>query len=217
MNLSLLEKNIDYEFKNKTLLINAITHSSLEGETNYENLEFLGDSILGFLVAKYLYQNFSLTEGDMSKTRSKMVSEKALCKVANSINLSQFLRVGSSYKNMAISKSIYADVIEAIIAAIYLDSDMETANKFVMKNIIISYENITNIINENIDYKTMLQEKYQEQGNVDIQYLVVSAEGKSNDMTFTVKLSVNGVDKTTGVGKSKREAEQNAAKAELTK
>ena len=118
---------------------------------------------------------------------------------------------------MAISKSIYADVIEAIIAAIYLDSDMETANKFVMKNIIISYENITNIINENIDYKTMLQEKYQEQGNVDIQYIVVSAEGKSNDMTFTVKLSVNGVDKTTGVGKSKREAEQNAAKADLTK
>lgn len=215
MDLNLLENNIGYVFKNKTLLVNAITHSSVEGETNYENLEFLGDSILGFLVAKYLFQNFGLKEGDMSKTRSKLVSEQALCKVANNINLSQFLRVGASYKNMAIARSIYADVIEAIIAAIYLDSNIETVNNFVMKYIIISYKNITNIINSNIDYKTILQEKYQEQGNVDIKYVVLNAEGKSNDMTFTVELNINGVSKTTGVGKSKREAEQNAAKAEL--
>lgn len=215
MELRLLESNIGYVFRDKSLLETAITHSSFDGNNNYENLEFLGDSILGFVTAKYLYNHFDLHEGDLSKIRAKLVNAKELCKVANSLDLSQFVRLGNSYKNMQISYNILADMVEAIIAGIYLDDGMDSAEKFILDKIIISYDNITNIIKSNIDYKTMLQERYQVSGNVDIEYVVVDAVGKSNDMTFTIELHVNGETLSTGVGKSKREAEQNAAKSAL--
>ena len=215
MELRLLEVNIGYNFKDKSLLTTAITHSSFDGNNNYENLEFLGDSILGFVVAKYLYNNFDVKEGDLSKTRAKIVNAKELCKVANSLNLSQFVRLGNAYKNMQISYNILADMVEAIIAGIYIDAGMEMAEKFVMDKVVISYENITNIIHANIDYKTMYQEKCQVGGNVHIEYVVLDAVGKSNDMTFTIELRVNGESISQGVGKSKREAEQLAAKKAL--
>lgn len=215
MELRLLESNIGYTFKDKSLLETAITHSSFDGKTNYENLEFLGDSILGFVVAKYLFNHFDLREGDMSKNRAKIVNAKELCKVANSLELSRFVKLGDSYKNMQISYNILADMIEAIIAGIYLDDGIDTAEKFVLDKIIISYENITNIIKSNIDYKTMLQERFQVSGSVHIEYVVISAVGKSNDMTFTTELRIDGVAISQGVGKSKREAEQMAAKSAL--
>lgn len=215
MELRLLEANIGYNFKDKSLLETAITHSSFDGNNNYENLEFLGDSILGFVVAKYLFKNFDVKEGDLSKTRAKIVNAKELCKVANSLNLSQFVRLGNAYKNMQISYNILADMVEAIIAGIYIDDGIDTAEKFILDKIIISYENITSIIKSNIDYKTIYQEKCQVGGSVNIEYVVISATGKSNDMTFAIELRVNGEKVSEGTGKSKREAEQMAAKQAL--
>ena len=215
MELRSLEASIGYNFKDKSLLETAITHSSFDGNNNYENLEFLGDSILGFVVAKYLFKNFDVKEGDLSKTRAKIVNAKELCKVANSLNLSQFVRLGNAYKNMQISYNILADMVEAIIAGIYIDDGMETAEKFILDKIIISYENITNIVKANMDYKTIYQEKCQVGGSVNIEYVVISATGKSNDMTFTIELRVNGEKVSEGTGKSKREAEQMAAKLAL--
>lgn len=218
MNIELLESKINYVFNDKTLLVRALTHSSFDSENSYEKLEFLGDSILGFSVAEYLYNNYPLREGDLSKIRAKIVSAKELCKVANSLKLSQFVRLGNSYSNMQISYNILADMVESIIASIYLDSgDISLSKKFIYDYIIISYENITNIINANMDYKTLLQEKYQSQGVCDIEYVTVSSTGKSNDMTFTVELRISGSAVSTATGKSKREAEQKCAKIALEK
>lgn len=215
MKLNNLEKKINYVFKDKSLLERALTHSSFDNDYNYENLEFLGDSILGFITAEYLFQNYHLREGELSKIRSKLVNAKELCKVANSLELSQFVRLGKSNQNMQISYNILADMVEAIIAGIYLDGGIEYAEKFIYDFIIISYKNITNIINSNKDYKSLLQEQYQSHGSVNIVYNTVLAEGKSNDMTFTVELVINGKTLSIGKGKSKREAEQNAAKQVL--
>lgn len=216
MDLKDLENKINYSFKNKDLLLKALTHSSFSKD-NYENLEFLGDSILGFVVAEYLLKNFDLNEGDMSKTRAKIVSAQNLCKVANNIEIKQFLRLGNSYKNMQISYNILADVIESIIAGIYLDGGLLYARKFVMDFIIISYENITNIINSTIDFKTLLQEKIQQTGTNLIEYVTIAQEGKSNDVLFTVELKINGISYAVENGKSKHEAEQKCAKNALTK
>lgn len=216
MDLKDLENKINYSFKNKDLLLKALTHSSFSKD-NYENLEFLGDSILGFVVAEYLLKNFDLNEGDMSKTRAKIVSAQNLCKVANNIEIKQFLRLGNSYKNMQISYNILADVIESIIAGIYLDGGLLYAQKFVMDSIIISYENITNIINSTIDFKTLLQEKIQQTGTNLIEYVTIAQEGKSNDVLFTVELKINGISYAVENGKSKHEAEQKCAKNALTK
>lgn len=214
MEIKELESVIDYKFNNIKLLQTALTHPSF-GEDNYEKLEFLGDSILGFVVAEYLINNLDLAVGDMSKFRSKIVGAEELCKVANSINLSHYLTIGNSYKNITISTKSMSDLVEAIIGAIYLDSNIDFARKFIMQFIIKSYDNITNIINSHIDYKTMLQEEYQKQGTTSIVYQTVSEEGLSNDKTFTVELLVNGALLSTAVGKSKSKAEQECAKIAL--
>ena len=122
MNIENLEDKINYKFNDKNILIKAITHSSFD-KNNYENLEFLGDSILGFVVAEYLFKNFDFNEGSLSKTRAKIVSASNLCKVANNLGIKDFLRLGNSFKNMAISNNILADCVESIIAGIYLDSN----------------------------------------------------------------------------------------------
>ncbi len=211
MDLGILEQKINYKFNNQNLLLRAVTHSSF-GEDNYENLEFLGDSILGFVVAEYLLNNFNFKEGDLTKTRAKIVSANNLYKVAENLEIKGFLQLGNNYKNMQVSKNILADTVESIIASIYLDSGLENAKKFILNNIIISYENITNLINSTIDYKTMLQEKLQENGCVKIEYVSVLEERVGNDISYTIELRVNGEVLATETAISKSKAEQLCAK-----
>ena len=222
MELRDVEESIGYRFKNKELLKKALTHTSYAYEHNVESnekLEFLGDSILEFISSKYLYQKYpKLKEGEMTKVRATVVCEESLYKIAKKHNFSDFLFIGKSER---VSKgnqrpAILADAVEAVIAAIYLDSGMEEAKKFILTNLIEEVE----IASKNVgmkDYKTVLQEKLQEQGTVSIQYHIIKEEGPDHDKKFTAEVTLNGEKLAVGTGKSKKHAEMDAAKNALQK
>ena len=220
MNFEKLEKSIGYEFKNKELLKNALTHTSYAYENNVESnekLEFLGDSILEFLSSKYLFNNYKkLKEGEMTKVRATVVCEESLHKIALKHNFSDFLYLGKSESsNKAnLSKAILADSVEALIAAIYLDSNLENAEEFIVKNL----EEPIKIASKNVgikDYKTVLQEKLQIHGNVEIKYTVLSESGPDHNKLFESKVECNGKLLGTGTGKTKKASEMAAAKTAL--
>ena len=197
-----LEEIIGYHFKNKELLKNALTHTSYANENNIksnEKLEFLGDSILEFISSKYIYNNYpNLKEGEMTKVRADVVCEKSLYKVAQKHNFSDFLYVG---KSQAISNgnkrpAILADSVEAIIAAIYFDSGLDNAEKFIVDNL----RDYIKIASQNVgmkDYKTVLQEKLQVHGDVNIHYEIINETGPDHDKIFTAKVSLNGKELAT--------------------
>ena len=222
MDLSNLEKEIGYEFKNKELLKNALTHTSYayehEIESN-EKLEFLGDSILEFVSSNYLYHNYpKLKEGEMTKVRAAVVCEDSLYKIATKHNFSDFLYLGKSeiINNGKYSKAILADSVEAVIAAMYLDSDINQVEKFIIKNLKESIEVASKNVG-NKDYKTVLQEKLQVHGNVDIRYYIIREEGPDHNKTFESKVECNGKELGRGIGKSKKASEMMAAKNALKK
>ena len=215
-----LEKSIGYEFKNKELLKNALTHTSYAYENNVESnekLEFLGDSILEFLSSKYLFNNYkNLKEGEMTKVRATVVCEESLHKIALKHNFSDFLYLGKSESsNKAnLSKAILADSVEAIIAAIYLDSNLEKAEEFIVKN----FEESIKIASKNVgikDYKTVLQERLQIHGNVEIKYTILNESGPDHNKIFESKVECNGKLLGTGTGKTKKASEMAAAKSAL--
>ena len=220
MELSKLEKDIGYEFKNKELLKTALTHTSYAYENNVESnekLEFLGDSILEFISSKYLYNNFEkLKEGEMTKVRATVVCEDSLHKVALKHNFSDFLNLGKSESsNQAnLSKAILADSVEALIAAIYLDSDLDKAEQFIIHNLKESIE----VASKNVgikDYKTVLQEKLQVKGNVSIKYNIISETGPDHNKLFESKVECDGKVLGIGKGKNKKASEMMAAKNAL--
>jgi len=220
MKLEKLEKSIEYEFKNKNLLKTALTHTSYAYENNVESnekLEYLGDSILEFLSSKYLFNNYkNLTEGEMTKVRATVVCEESLHKIALKHNFSDFLYLGKSESsNKAnLSKAILADSIEAVIAGIYLDSGLEEAEKFIIKNLAEPIK----IASQNVgikDYKTVLQEKLQIHGNVDIKYYIIKESGPDHNKIFESKVECNGKLLGTGLGKTKKASEMEAAKNAL--
>ena len=220
MNFEKLEKSIGYEFKNKELLKNPLTHTSYAYENNVESnekLEFLGDSILEFLSSKYLFNNYkNLKEGEMTKVRATVVCEESLHKIALKHNFSDFLYLGKSESsNKAnLSKAILADSVEALIAAIYLDSGLEKAEEFIIKNL----EESIKIASKNVgikDYKTVLQEKLQMHGNVDIKYTILKESGPDHNKLFESKVECNGKLLGTGTGKTKKASEMAAAKSAL--
>ena len=220
MSLKELEKNIGYEFANRELLKTALTHTSYAYENNVESnekLEFLGDSILEFLSSKYLFNNYrNLKEGEMTKVRATVVCEESLYKIALKHNFSDFLYLGrSESSNKAnLSKAILADSVEAIIAAMYLDSGLEVAEQFIIKNL----EEPIKIASKNVgikDYKTVLQEKLQEHGNVDIKYYVIKESGPDHNKLFESKVECNGKVLGLGTGKTKKASEMEAAKNAL--
>ena len=216
MDLSILEENINYSFRNKELLKKALTHTSYANEHHVESnekLEFLGDSILEFISSKYIYNNFSfLKEGEMTKVRADVVCEKSLYKVALKHNFSDFLYLGKSQlmAKESARPAILADSVEAVIAAIYFDSGLEEAEKFIVENL---KEEIS-IASKNVgmkDYKTVLQEKLQVHGDVDIKYTILEEKGPDHDKTFVAQVSCNGKKLAIGEGKNKKTAEMNAA------
>ena len=220
MKLEQLEKNIQYKFKNINILKTALTHTSYANENKVESnekLEFLGDSILEFISSKYLYNNYkSLMEGEMTKVRATVVCEESLHKIALKHNFSDFLYLGKSESknNGQYSKAILADSVEAIIAAIYLDSDLENAEKFIINNLSEPIAVATRNVGIK-DYKTVLQEKLQVNGNIEIKYSIISENGPDHDKTFKSKVECNGKILGEGIGKSKKSSEMMAAKNAL--
>ncbi len=215
-NLSILEKNIGYKFKNVDLLKKALTHTSYAYENKVESnekLEFLGDSILEFLSSKYIYKNYpNLKEGEMTKVRATVVCEESLYKIANKHNFSDFLYVGKSERMHQGNRkaAIMADSVEAVIAAMYFDSGLETVEKFIIENL----KDEIKIASQNVgmkDHKTVLQERLQINGNVDIKYDIIKEDGPDHDKTFTAEVKLNGKVLATGEGKTKKQAEMDAA------
>lgn len=220
MNFKSLEEELGYEFRDKKLINQALTHTSYANENKVESnekLEFLGDAILEVTISKYLYKNYpNLREGEMTKVRASVVCEKSLYEIAKKHNFSEFLNLGKSeIANHGKERpAILADSVEAVIAAIYLDSSMENAEKFILSNLKQSVEIASKHVGMK-DYKTVLQEKLQTGGAVNIEYITIEEKGPDHDKSFTVELKVNGQVKTYGTGKSKKEAEMQAAKKAL--
>ena len=215
-----LEKSIRYTFSNKELLNKALTHTSNayeHGVESNEKLEFLGDSILEFVSSIYLFENYSnLKEGEMTKVRATVVCETSLYKVAKMHNFSDFLHLGKSERQSGGEDrpAILADSVEAVIAAIYLDGGIEEASKFIIENLKDEIE----IASKNVglkDYKTVLQEKLQEHGEVEIKYTILREIGPDHDKTFEAQVECNHKKLAVGIGKSKKQAEMEAARKAL--
>ena len=217
MNLELLEKELGYSFKNKNLLFTALTHTSYAYEKKTESnekLEFLGDSILEFISSKYLFLKYrDLKEGEMTKVRAAVVCEESLEKIANMHNFSDFLNLGKSEKigKNEVRPAILADSVEAVIAAIFLDGGLEPAEKFIIENLKDPIEISTKHIGQK-DYKTVLQEILQKHGTVNIEYNIISEYGPDHDKVFRAEVKFDGKRLAEGEGKSKKQAEMEAAK-----
>ena len=216
-----LETAIGYQFRNITLLQNALSHSSYANERwhdslkSNERLEFLGDSVLGMLVADYLYRNFpNRPEGELTRMRADMVCEKTLATVANTLDLGRHLMLGRGEELGGGRKreSILADAVESVIAACYLDGGMEAAVQFIQKFILVNVP-LTRL--KNTDYKTALQELVQQKKNQVIAYNLVGESGPDHDKEFRVELTINGKVAGIGVGSSKKRAEQAAAQVAI--
>lgn len=222
MDFEKIERSIGYTFKDKSLLKKALTHTSYAYEKNIESnekLEFLGDSILEFISSKYIYNNYKkLKEGEMTKVRAEVVCENSLYEVAKLHNFSDFILVGKSEANNNGNHkpAILADSIEATIAAIYFDGGLEAAEKFIIDNLKEAIKNSTEHVGMK-DFKTVLQEKLQENGEVNIKYTVIKESGPDHDKVFTVKVEVDGKELAIGEGKTKKHAEMNAAEKALNK
>ncbi|MBQ4154849.1 MAG: ribonuclease III [Clostridia bacterium] len=216
-----LEANLNYTFKNKDLLKNALTHSSFANEqkgsaVSNERLEFLGDSVLSIIVSEYIYESFStLPEGRLTKLRASLVCEKTLCEFSKQLEIGSYLLLGKGEKaNGGDNRpSILADAFEAVLAAIYLDGGMEIAKKHVLRFIT---EELHHLEHENFkDYKTELQEIIQRNPEENLTYVLIGESGPDHNKSFTVEVHLNSNVIGTGVGRSKKTAEQAAARKAL--
>lgn len=210
-----IEKIIGYEFKDNSLLSLALTHSSFlykkDGKDN-ERLEFLGDSIIGFVVAEFLAKNFSQNEGMLTKYRSCIVSCSHLSEIVTSLGLNKFLKVNS--KDLKDNESVKGDFCEALIGAIYLDSNLDECKKFIYNFLNLTKENVLRIYNENVDYKSVLQEKVQAKKGT-MEYILISQSGLDNNRTFEMELIINGKSVCKQISTSKQKTENECAKIAL--
>lgn len=212
-----LEDVLGIHFNNKALLTEALTHSSYGNEHNMpynERLEFLGDAVIELLMSQYLYLKSEISEGQMTKKRAQSVCEEALVKYASKINLKEYMLLGhgEELSNGRNRPAIIADCFEAVFGAIYLDQGYFVAYEMFEKLVIPHLDLLTDIK----DYKSTLQEYVQSFKNT-INYELIEESGPAHDKTYTVKVLMDGVTLGVGVGKTKKEAEQNAAKEALDK
>lgn len=216
------EKRIGYTFKNKEYIQIALTHSSFANEHKQfkfnERLEFLGDSVLGLVVSDYLFNvRKDLPEGKLTKFRANVVCEESLSRVARNLEIGKFLFLGKGEKICGgrDRDSILADAVEAIIAAIYLDSGLESAREFILFNL---RDIITNTVDGNIfrDYKTILQEIVQKK-NGKLSYRLIAEYGPDHDKEFEMIVKSGQNILGEGKGKNKKEAEKEAARDALIK
>ena len=218
-----LLKKLHITYKDIAIYEQALTHPSYNGEVNtkhqdYEKLEFMGDAVLGYVTADLVYKNRpEMSEGNLTKLRSVLVSTKPLAVYARKIHLDEYVRIGHSITQTQVKESdkILENVFESLVGAIYLDAGLNSAYRFIKKvllNDILSYDadNLT-------DYKTKLQEEIQAEHRDAVQYVTVSQSGPAHDRTFTVQVRYNDIVLGTGTGKSKKKAEEMAAKDALSK
>lgn len=217
-----LERKLKYEFTDKSILATALTHSSYANEkrdvgcVSNERLEFLGDSILGMTVAHHLYESYSnMPEGKMTRLRAELVCEQSLYTVATKLDLGSFMRLGKGEANSGGRKrsSILADAVEAVIAALYLDGGYENAREFIAEYILpfadVSWEAHIS------DYKTALQELIQQHSGSVLSYHLLGESGPDHDKRFEAEVRLNDNPLGSGSGRTKKEAEQSAAKRAL--
>lgn len=215
-----LEKRIGYTFSNQTYLHKAMCHASYANEHRLghlgcnERLEFLGDSILGFIVARYLYETYPhKPEGELTKIRAAHVCESALCCYARQIGLGEALLLGKGEEKGGGREraSVLADAFEALLAAIYLDSDMQQVESFLLPLI-----RCHTLDDDAADFKTLLQEYVQQTPGTSVFYEQIGERGPDHDKVFSTVVYINGEKKGVGEGKSKKEAEQSAARDALS-
>lgn len=207
--------DLGIEIKNKELLRVSLTHSSYTNEfggENYERLEFLGDSVLQLIMSEYFFTNTEYSEGDMSKIRASYVCENALYEYSKKINLIGAIRVGNSLVG-SVNETIVADIFEAVLAVIYLDKGYDVAKKYVL-DIVLPYINTNHVFLS--DYKSHLQEMVQTEKK-SLEYVLIEETGPAHDKRFKVNVLVDDIVFGTGIGKSKKEAEQRAAKNAIEK
>ena len=220
MNLKEFENSIGYNFKNIDLLKTAITHTSYAHENKVESnekLEFLGDAILEFVVSNYLYTNYKkLREGEMTKVRASVVCEKSLHQIALKYKINDVIYLGKSEKqsNGNQKPAILADSVEALIAAIYIDSGIKEAEKFIIENLKEQIDEASKNVGQK-DYKTVLQEELQKNGSVKIEYNIIKEEGPDHNKKFVAEVKCNGKYLAIGSGSTKKQAEMEAAKQAL--
>lgn len=218
-----LESRIGYTYRNKQYAVNALVHSSYSNEhhnfaaKNNERLEFLGDAILDFVMSLVLYNNEKrFSEGEMSKLRALIVCETSLDACARKIGLGELIMLGKGEEANGgrIRPSILSDAMEAIIGSIYLDGGIDEAEGFIMHLLgDIYHKAVEGMLF--MDYKTALQEELQKSGDIPIQYKLIESIGPDHSKTFKMSVYVNNKAIGMGVGKSKKDAEQMAAKAAL--
>ena len=219
-----LEARLGYTFRDRKLLENALMHSSYANErraagcTSNERLEFLGDSVLGMVTAEKLYKLFpDLPEGRLSRMRAELVCEQSLHAVALGLQLGDYLLLGKGEVHTGGRErpSILADAVEAIIAAMYLDGGLEVARSFILTNVLAGLD--AGVMHHVIDYKTELQERVQRKADQHLEYRLTGESGPDHNKRFTMAVLLNGAEIGSGTGRTKKEAEQAAAKAALEK
>ena len=207
-------KKYGIDLSNSNLLSTALTHTSYANEHNcesYERLEFLGDAVLELVSSDYIYKNHNYDEGLMSKNRSLYVCENALYEYAKDINLKDYIKVGNGIKEP--NKTVIADVFEAVIAVIYLELGIDKVT-LLFNNLIVPY--IESNVDFLMDYKSTLQELIQTEQR-SIEYSLIKEVGPAHKKYFIVEVKIDGIVYGTGKGRSKKEAEQHAAKEAISK
>ncbi|MBO7574107.1 MAG: ribonuclease III [Bacilli bacterium] len=218
-----LLKKLHITFKDANLYEQALTHPSYNGDANtkhqdYEKLEFMGDAVLGYVTADLVYKNRpEMSEGNLTKLRSVLVSTKPLANYARKINLPDYIRIGHSITVDQVKNSdkILENVFEALVGAIYLDAGLKYAYRLISS---LLMEDILNYDVDNLtDYKSKLQEEIQAEHRDAVQYVTIETSGPAHDRTFKVQVLYNGIVLGVGEGKSKKKAEEMAAKSALSK
>lgn len=218
-----LEKKLNYTFRNPALLSEALSHSSYANEhraahlNSNERLEFLGDSVLGFVTAEFLFvQHPDLPEGDLTRIRAALVCEQSLYEVARKLELGKFLKLGRGEETGGGRErtSILADATEAVFAAVYLDGGVAAASQLIHR-VLLDAEREEVVEERRKDYKTALQELVQRQADQVLTYHMIGEQGPDHAKIFQAEVMLNGKPLGTGSGHSKKEAEQAAAKAAL--
>lgn len=212
-----LEKSLGYSFTDKQLIIEALTHKSYKKPYNNERLEFLGDAVIDLIVAQYLYEKFpEFDEGVLSKTRASIVNESGLSTLAKMINLGEHLYISNAEQNNdgRNKSSLTSNAFEAVIGAIYLESGLEVVQKIVIDMLNKAYPKI-DLQTLSKDYKTALQELTQSIEGVTPAYELVKSHGPDHKKVFEIKVSLKGKELARAVGKSKKDAQQKAAKIAL--
>ena len=218
-----LLKKLHITYKNIAIYEQALTHPSYNGDANtkhqdYEKLEFMGDAVLGYVTADLVYKNRpELSEGNLTKLRSVLVSTKPLAAYARKINLHEYIRIGQSITLEQVKQSdkILENVLEALIGAIYLDAGLKFAYRLINQLLIKDIQNYD--VDDLTDYKSKLQEEIQAEHRDAVQYVTVETSGPAHDRTFKVQVLFNGIVLGVGEGKSKKKAEEMAAKSALSK